>query len=218
MIHLENDRGSLSNSGVAALCDTESGGAARCGAVMAADDARLSRLSTHWTLLAEAHERADPAAAKAAQTALLARYHVAVYRYLTGVVGDPAVAEELCQEFAYRFVRGDFHGARREKGRFRDYVKTALVRLAGEYRRKQQAAARVLPFDSGVAPVDDPDPDAAFREVWRRALLDRAWAALKRESVGPPPTGYDVLRQKASAPAVPSASLAEALTARHGRP
>lgn len=185
---------------------------------MAADDDRLSRLSTQWTLLARAHQRADPAAAREAQAELLVRYHAAAYRYLARVVGDAAAAEELCQEFAYRFVRGDFRGARPDKGRFRDYVKTALVRMAGEYRRARQAGDRVRPFDSRVMTPADPDPDAAFREEWRQAVLDLVWAALKREATGPRPTGYDVLRRKAADPSVPSARLAETLTAQLGRP
>ena len=38
-------------------------------------------------------------------------YQGAAYRYLTAAVGDPDVAAELFQEFAVRFLRGDFRRA-----------------------------------------------------------------------------------------------------------
>jgi DNA-directed RNA polymerase specialized sigma24 family protein len=98
------------------------------------DDARLSRIETQWTLVAQAH--AGGGGARDAQAALLPRYCPAVFRYLCEVARDAAVAEELCQEFALRFVRGDFRHAKPEKGRFRDYVKVAVVHLAGEFRRR----------------------------------------------------------------------------------
>jgi DNA-directed RNA polymerase specialized sigma24 family protein len=185
------------------------------------DEARLSQLSTRWTLLVRAQQRDDPAAARDAQSKLLPRYCAAVYRYVHGVVRDAAAAEELCQEFAFRFVRGDFRHARPEKGRFRDYVKTALFHLVGEYRRKQQAGGKLLPFDSRVfvkTPIPD-DLDAEFRESWKRELLNRTWAELKRAcGDGPGPTLYDALRRKADDPASSSAHMAERIAAEFGRP
>jgi hypothetical protein len=47
-------------------------------------------------------------------------YHRAVHRYLLGALRDEDAAEELFQEFALRFVRGDFRWADRGRGRFRD--------------------------------------------------------------------------------------------------
>src|SRR4051812_10699254 len=83
---------------------------------------RLSQLSTCWTLVAQAHA-GDAGVEAAAQAALLQRYQSAVYRYLLGAVRDPDTADELFQEFALRFVRGDFRHADATRGRFRNYVK-----------------------------------------------------------------------------------------------
>ena len=97
---------------------------------------RLSQISTLWTMLLNAH--AEPAdAARRARHGLLARYGGAVQRYLLSVVEDEDAATELCQEFAVRFLRGDFHRADPERGRFRNYLKTALIHLIGEYRRER---------------------------------------------------------------------------------
>lgn len=180
------------------------------------DNPRLSDLTTRWTLIVRAH--AGGADARDAQAELLPRYCAAVYRFLCGVIPDPAAVEELCQEFALRFVRGDFRHARPGNGRFRDYVRVAVVHLAGEYRRRNRGPEVPVVFDSRVAAAAPAaDPDAAFREPWRRELLNRTWAALRAECAGDPPTLYDVLRRKADGPGVASAALAEDLSARHGR-
>lgn len=68
------------------------------------------------------------------------------------------------------------------------------------------------------AAEDAPDPDAGFREQWRRELLNRTWAGLRRDCGGDPPTLYDVLRRKADAPDRTSTQLADELTTGYGRP
>ncbi|MFO0850505.1 MAG: hypothetical protein U0871_18395 [Gemmataceae bacterium] len=187
---------------------------------MPLDDLRLSQLATRWTLIAQAQERANPAAARTAQAELLPRYTAVVYRYVLGAVHDPAAAEDLCQEFAYRFVRGDFRHARPDRGRFRDYLRTALVHLVGEYRAKARSERMRVPYDSGLFaaaadPASDPDPD--FLACWRRELLNRAWERMEQASDGRP-SAYLVLRRKADDPLRTSAQLAEEFTAEFGRP
>ena len=105
----------------------------------------LHRVETSWSLVARTHRGDREAAGE-----LLPRYCRAVFRYLVVVVRDEATAEELCQEFAFRFVRGDFRHARPDKGRFRDYVKRSVLNLAEEFRRKRQAAEKLITFDSRV--------------------------------------------------------------------
>src|SRR4051794_28269956 len=89
---------------------------------------RLSRIDTPWTIVARAHDGPCDAAASA-QRLLIERYRGAAYRYLRASVRDPDAAAELFQEFALRLLRGDFHRARRHRGRFRDYLKSVLVNL-----------------------------------------------------------------------------------------
>ena len=74
------------------------------------DPSRLSRITTLWTLVREAHAEA-PHGAPEAQQRLWQCYCGAAYRYLLGALRNKADAEELFQEFALRFVRGDFRRA-----------------------------------------------------------------------------------------------------------
>src|SRR5436190_8288049 len=120
------------------------------------DEARLSDLSTHWTLIVRAH--AGDGAARDAQAELLPRYCPAVYRHVVGLLSDATAAEEVCQEFAYRFVRGDFRHARPDRGRFRDYVAVAVGHLVGEYRRREGRKEKPLPLDSRTTAAA-PDPE-----------------------------------------------------------
>jgi DNA-directed RNA polymerase specialized sigma24 family protein len=175
----------------------------QCGTSMApTTEIRLSELSTHWSLIALAH--AEDGNARDAQAELLPRYCAAVYRHLIGLLREEAAVEEVCQEFAYRFVRGDFRHVRPDRGRFRDYLKVAIMHLVGEYRRKKKTKERLLPFDSQtMAATPTADTDAEFRDHWRRELLNRTWSALRLECEGVPPTLYDVLRRKADVPELP---------------
>src|SRR5438552_1199877 len=105
---------------------------------------RLSQIETAWTLIHQAHgDAADPDTL--AQAALLQRYQAAVYRYLLGAVRNPDTADELFQEFALRVVRGSFKRADANRGRFRDFVKTALINLVINHHKKQGRLAQLQP-------------------------------------------------------------------------
>jgi RNA polymerase sigma-70 factor (ECF subfamily) len=183
-------------------------------------DQRLSQISTCWSLVFQAHQGQESIVA-GAQQELMQRYCRAVYRYLLGALRDPDAAEELAQEFALRFIRGDFHRAKPEAGRFRDFVKTAVYHLIVDYQRQRAKRPGSLPCDSAFLPGSESDvsrSDAIFLERWREELLDRAWealAALERQ------TGqryFTVLRWRAEHPDLPAARLAEELSARGGAP
>src|SRR5688572_2306994 len=88
----------------------------------------LSHISTLWQDLLAAHS-GGPEAASAAQQRLIQRYAPAALNYLRGALRDADAADELFQEFALRFVRGDFKRVQPERGRFRDYLKTVLMHL-----------------------------------------------------------------------------------------
>src|SRR5262245_60913602 len=108
-------------------------------------ETRLSGIETLWTLVARAH-KGPPDATREAREALLKRYGGAVQRYLRGIVRDPEAAQDLFQEFAYRLVKGDLHGADPQRGRFRQFVKGVLFHLvADHYRREKRRPA--LPGD-----------------------------------------------------------------------
>src|SRR5947208_1455852 len=141
---------------------------------------RLSRMATLWSVVFQAHGSAADATV-AARHRLMLRYSGAAYRYFLGAVHDPDAAGELCQEFAVRFLRGDFRRADPQRGRFRDYVKTALANLVNDYHREREARPRPLAADA-AAPAAPAAAGAAsepdFLGGWRHELLNQTWAAL----------------------------------------
>jgi RNA polymerase sigma factor (sigma-70 family) len=174
---------------------------------------RLSQISTVWTLVSRAH--GGPAEVDAhAQAALVQRYQAAVYRYLLGALGDADSADEVFQEFALRLLRGDFHRAAPERGRFRDFVRTSLINLVINFRKKH---GRAVPLDNIAEPAADSSMsqslDEEFLANWRKALLDKAWEALAALQKPDGPPYYRVVRCKSEHPDLTSAQLAEQLAA-----
>jgi RNA polymerase sigma-70 factor (ECF subfamily) len=177
---------------------------------------RLSRISTLWSMVYQAHQGAAESVT-AAQRALMERYSGAARRYLLGALRDADAADDLYQDFCLRFLRGDFRAADPERGRFRDFLKTALFHLIIDYQRQR----RPLPLgDEEPEPgraAPPPDSEAAFLESWREQLMDRTWVALaevERESGVP---SHTVLRCRTDQPLLSSAELAEQLGARLGK-
>jgi RNA polymerase sigma-70 factor (ECF subfamily) len=148
---------------------------------------------------------------------LLQRYSGAAYRYLLGAVRDPDVAAELCQEFALQFVRGDFRRADPERGRFRDYLKTALIHLVTDYQNERRAAPRRLS-------PDEPEPAAPaaeslsteqdFLQSWREELLERTWKALAEAN----PSYHAALLLRVENLDMPSSEMAQQLAGQFGKP
>src|SRR6478672_6403505 len=134
---------------------------------MSADpDERLSRIATRWTAVFRAHGDA-PTLAEAARHRLMLQYSGAAYRYLLGAVRDPDVAADLCQEFAVRFLRGDFRRADPGRGRFRDYLKRSLSHLVTDHHRARQAGPVTRSPDAPEPAAADPTAEPDFAAGWR---------------------------------------------------
>ena len=180
------------------------------------EDDHLSQIATRWSLLLRA--RGDGDMGGEARAALLLRYHAPVYRYLRGLVRNEAEAEELCQEFAVRFLRGGFRHADPDRGRFRDYLRVALQHLVAERSRRRPSPLPLNADVSGTVFDATAGADDRFQDLWQKELLARAWAALAEQSAARGDQFFEVLRLKAEDPARTSAVLADELTRRHGRP
>lgn len=183
---------------------------------MEVDDSRLSQLTTRWSVIFQACHGPDRAD-QAAQAQVLERYCGAIFRYAVRVLGDPDLADEACQEFAYRFVRGDFRHADPAKGRFRDYVKQAVINLLREFHRARKARARLAPLAGKDTPSPTPTPldldEAEFIALWRKELINRAWDEMELEQSTTGPPYFAALWLKAEDPDLTAAQIAERLKA-----
>src|SRR5262245_41024548 len=180
----------------------------------------LSQMATLWSVVGRAHH--GPAeGVNAARQQLWERYGGAVRRYLLGALRDEDGADELGQEFALRFLRGDFRRADPARGRFRDFVKTALFHLVVDHQKRQRARPRSLSQEieqPAVEPSSVLTSDRQFADSWCDELLARAWELLAaaQEKTGRP--SFAVLRFRADNPNLPSSEMAARLSAQLGRP
>jgi RNA polymerase sigma-70 factor (ECF subfamily) len=184
------------------------------------DELHLSRIQTAWSMVRQAH--GDHTAVQSAQQALLDRYGGAVRRYALAALRDEDAADEVWQEFALRFVRGDFGGADPQRGRFRAFVKTIVYRLIVDYQRRRKRQFREGPMHSNLAEPADGcdaagDEDAAFQASWRDELLARSWQRLKDEEGQSGKPHYTVLRYRVDHPDLHSPELAAGLTEKLGK-
>jgi RNA polymerase sigma-70 factor (ECF subfamily) len=179
---------------------------------------RLSQIATPWTDLDQASAGSMPAL-DAARRRLLLRYSPAVYSYLLGAVRDPDIADDLFQEFALRLMRGAFRRADPRRGRFRDFLKTALSHLVTDHYRRQGRGPRS--YHDCPDPATDRSPlteaEERFAEEWRAQLIDRAFAALEafEERTGQPL--HTLLHFRVDNPDLPVAELARQLRGRLGQ-
>jgi RNA polymerase sigma-70 factor (ECF subfamily) len=179
-------------------------------------ETRLSQISTQWTQLFAAHSDPQPAG-QVLLAQLVQRYCRAVYRYLLAAVRDPDVAADLAQEFALRFLRGDFKGANPERGRFRSYVKTVLHHLVADYYRDRKAAGRPLVEDVAdpqQAQTDHLEEDVEFVQSWRETILQRTWQALENFNAG----YYAALKLRVESPEMNSGEMAQQISRQLGKP
>lgn len=189
---------------------------------MSANDAHrhLSRISTLWSLVRLAHDEAGDEV-RAAQQKLLERYSSAIRRYLVGALRDEDAAEDLLQDFAYRFLHGDLRRVDPQRGRFRDYVKGVLFHLVADYHKKRQRLPRQLPSEHpepAVVCEPDADQEQAFLASWRDELLTRTWTALAAADQANGQCYHAVLRFRAEHPDMRSQEMAEHLTRLFGKP
>lgn len=186
-------------------------------------DPRLSQISTQWSMIFQAREGPTDEAT-AAQAELMCRYSGAVHRYLLSALRDADAASELNQEFAVRFLRGDFRRADPARGRFRDFVKQALRNLMIDYYRRRRSSPKMLSaldIPETAEPSELADPaaefDRDFLESWRAELLARAWTALSnlQDETGQP--YYTVLKLRVDHPELRSPDIADRLSFQIGR-
>lgn len=179
---------------------------------------RLSRIETRWSLIRRAHDDDDDTVVDARQQ-LLMQYAPAIRRYLGAALKDDEAADDVFQEFALAFSRGDFKGADPERGKFRHYIKTSLYhQIAAFYRKKKRHQHSTLE-ESAIEGTIDSTIDNAIAEAeeelriaWRTELLDTSWQRLEDYSRENQTGHYSVLRMRAENPHWKSEELAARLS------
>ncbi len=180
---------------------------------MASEDFRLSGIETLWSVVRMAHDTGVES--QTAQQQLLDRYGDAIRRYLLGALRNPDAADEVFQEFAVRFVRGDFKNADPDRGRFRSFLKTALYRLIVDYQRRETKDRRnqdLADYMADERPESLAAIDADFDRSWRIELLANTWASLERQQAATGKPYFTVLRIRADHDSLTSNQLADLLS------
>ena len=186
------------------------------------EDPHLSQIQTLWSVVELAH--GDNTAMQSAQQKMLDRYGGAVRRYALAALRDEDAADEVFQEFALKFIRGDFRGADPGKGRFREFVKTVVYRLIVDYQRRQKKLGREGQMHSNLAEPGEldstsgKDEDALFHASWRDDLLARCWGKLAEYECTSGKPYHTVLRYRVKHAEARSGELAEGLSKLMGKP
>ena len=110
-----------------------------------------------------------------------------------------------------KFVRGDFHKASPEIGRFRTFIRTVLYRQIADYYRKRKRQGNVQLDVQAFEPqadVDEDSQDEKFAQVWRDEMLKKAWDALYELETETGKPWYSVLQLRVRNPELRSNDLA----------
>jgi RNA polymerase sigma-70 factor (ECF subfamily) len=153
--------------------------------------------TTHWTVVLAAREK-DGAAAREALASLCSTYWYPLYAFIRRRGATPHEAEDLTQEFFYRFLeRHALQRVQPEAGKFRWFLLACLKNFLANERESARAQWRgggrsLVSLDSADAetryslePADNRTPEDIFERRWALAVLERTLKELRREySVG----------------------------------
>src|SRR5262245_52269858 len=87
--------------------------------------AELGQIATEWSLVFDPIEFVE-------------RYEQAIKKYLCALVKHQEDADEVAQDFFLWVTKNGFPRARKERGRFRDYLKVAVRNFALNFLRRKQ--------------------------------------------------------------------------------
>lgn len=114
------------------------------------------------------------------------RYAGAIRKYVAALVRDPHDSEEVAQDFLVRVFSRGFCPENVSRGRFRDYLKSAVRYVAISHLRKRRPDF-AAEMDMNAIAQPEQEADQEWAAEWRSCLLDRVWQALEmhqRESSG----------------------------------
>jgi RNA polymerase sigma-70 factor (ECF subfamily) len=148
--------------------------------------------TTHWSLVLEA--QGESAIAQEALEKLCRIYWRPIYGFLRRQGIGQEEAEDLTQGFfALLLERKDLSAVRREKGRLRSYLLTALKHFLADERRRAMAIKRgkgqkLIPLEdlradewTYIEPPDSLTAERIYERRWASTMLERVLNLLKDE-------------------------------------
>ena len=157
---------------------------AAVGPAAAGQHGGVAFTTTHWSVVLEA--QGESSAAQEALEKLCRIYWRPIYSFLRrqGISADDA--QDLTQGFfALLLERRDLRTVRKEKGRLRSYLLTAVKHFLADERRRAMAIKRgkgqqLIPLEelrteerSGMEPADPLTAERIYERRWASTLLDR---------------------------------------------
>jgi RNA polymerase sigma factor (sigma-70 family) len=155
-----------------------------------AQDGRVAFTTTHWSVVLEA--QGESPAAQEALEKLCRVYWRPIYSFVRRQGAGPEEAQDLTQGFfALLLERRDLRSVRKEKGRLRSYLLTALKHFVADERRRAMAIKRgkgqqLIPLEelrneerSGMEPADPLTAERIYERRWASTLLDRVLSRLE---------------------------------------
>jgi RNA polymerase sigma-70 factor (ECF subfamily) len=163
--------------------------------------------TTHWTLVLEA--QGESTIAQEALEKLCRIYWRPIYGFLRRQGIGQEEAEDLTQGFfALLLERRDLSAVRKEKGRLRSYLLTALKHFLADERRRAMAikrgkGRRPIPLEElrneewmDIEPADPLTAERIYERRWASTVLERVLDLLKNEYASTPnPALFDSLTQ-----------------------
>jgi RNA polymerase sigma factor (sigma-70 family) len=148
--------------------------------------------TTHWSIVLAAREQDDGTRARDALASLCSTYWPPLYAFVRRQGFGPHEAEDLTQEFFYRFLeRNSLRNVSPEGGKFRSFLLTCLKHFLANERERAHAQRRggghaPIPLQGDSAetqyllePADKVTPEVLFERRWAFTVLEETLRRLK---------------------------------------
>jgi len=145
------------------------------------------------------------------------RYARAIQKYVAAIVRDPQDSEEVAQDFLVQVFDKGFCPENVSRGRFRDYLKSAVRYVAISHLRKRRSSEL---SEEMLASIVQPNSNAdqAWSNEWHDCLLERVWQSLElHQQKTTDNLFYSVLRLHTETPEASSDEHAARLSQQLGR-
>src|SRR5439155_12821668 len=151
--------------------------------------------TTHWTIVLAARKK-DGTVAHEALARLCSTYWYPLYAFIRRQGSSPHEAEDLTQEFFFRFLdRHALGHVQPAAGKFRSFLLACLKNFLANERERAHAQRRgggqsLVPLTGtdaetrySLEPADQRTPEAVFERRWAFAVLERTMTELRHEYV-----------------------------------